>query len=71
MKILEAKNLSKYYYKNKGFINKKSSNLRAVSNVNLELNLNESLKETWHVMRRAGAQYIITYGARLAKEMGF
>ena len=35
------------------------------------LNLNESLKETWHVMRRAGAQYIITYGARLAKEMGF
>ena len=43
MKILEAKNLSKYYYKNKGFINKKSSNLRAVSNVNLELNLNESL----------------------------
>ena len=35
------------------------------------LNLNEALKETWHVMRRAGAQYIITYGARLAKEIGF
>ena len=35
------------------------------------LDLNESLKETWHVMRRAGAQYIITYGARLAKEIGF
>ena len=35
------------------------------------LDLNEALKETWHVMRRAGAQYIISYGARLAKEIGF
>ena len=35
------------------------------------LDLNEALKETWHVMRRAGAQYIISYGARLAKETGF
>ena len=35
------------------------------------LELNEALKETWHVMRRAGAQFIISYGARLAKEIGF
>tara|TARA_Y100001970_G_scaffold231206_1_gene287332 strand:+ start:850 stop:1842 length:993 start_codon:yes stop_codon:yes gene_type:complete len=35
------------------------------------LDLNEALKETWHVMRRAGAQFIISYGARLAKEIGF
>ena len=35
------------------------------------LNLEEALKETWHVMRRAEAQFIITYGARLAKQIGF
>src|SRR5215813_8640693 len=27
----------------------------------------EALLETWHVFKRAGAQYIITYGARYAK----
>ncbi len=35
------------------------------------LNMEEALKETWHVMRRAQAQFIITYGARLAKKIGF
>ena len=30
----------------------------------------EALVETWHVFKRAGAQYIITYGARYAKQMG-
>jgi porphobilinogen synthase len=35
------------------------------------LNLENSLEETWHVMRRAEAQFIITYGARLAKNIGF
>ncbi len=35
------------------------------------LKLNEALFESWHVMKRAGAQFIITYGARKAKELGF
>jgi porphobilinogen synthase len=35
------------------------------------LNLEEALRETWHVMRRAEVQFIITYGARLAKKIGF
>jgi len=35
------------------------------------LNLNEGLYESWHVMKRAGAQFIITYGARKSKEIGF
>jgi porphobilinogen synthase len=30
----------------------------------------EALLETWHVFKRAGAQYIITYGARYAKVLG-
>jgi len=30
----------------------------------------EALLETWHVFKRAGAQYIITYGARYAKSLG-
>ncbi len=29
-----------------------------------------ALLETWHVFKRAGAQYIITYGARYAKQLG-
>ncbi|HYW69727.1 MAG TPA: porphobilinogen synthase [Pyrinomonadaceae bacterium] len=29
-----------------------------------------ALLETWHVFKRAGAQYIITYGARYAKGLG-
>jgi porphobilinogen synthase len=29
-----------------------------------------ALWETWHVFKRAGAQYIITYGARYAQKMG-
>lgn len=33
------------------------------------LNFNEALKESWYVMKRAGAQFIITYGARKAKEL--
>ena len=30
----------------------------------------EALLETWYVFKRAGAQYIITYGARYAKQLG-
>ena len=30
----------------------------------------EALLETWHVFKRAGAQYVITYGARYAKRLG-
>ena len=30
----------------------------------------EALVETWHVFKRAGAQYVITYGARYAKSLG-
>jgi porphobilinogen synthase len=30
----------------------------------------DALMETWHVFKRAGAQYIITYGARYAKRLG-
>ena len=30
----------------------------------------EALLETWHVFKRAGAQYIVTYGARYAKGLG-
>src|SRR5262249_10887315 len=30
----------------------------------------EALLETWHVFKRAGAQYVITYGARHAKSLG-
>jgi porphobilinogen synthase len=30
----------------------------------------DALLETWHVFKRAGAQYIITYGARYAKRLG-
>jgi porphobilinogen synthase len=29
-----------------------------------------ALLETWHVFRRAGAAYVITYGARLARSLG-
>ncbi|MBW3670779.1 MAG: porphobilinogen synthase [Acidobacteria bacterium] len=32
--------------------------------------LDRALLETWHVFRRAGAQYIITYGARRAARIG-
>tara|TARA_B100001123_G_C15166199_1_gene969500 strand:- start:205 stop:1170 length:966 start_codon:yes stop_codon:yes gene_type:complete len=35
------------------------------------LKLNEGLVESWHVMKRAGSQFIITYGARKSKELGF
>jgi len=33
-------------------------------------NFDAALLETWHVFRRAGAGYIITYGARRARAMG-
>jgi porphobilinogen synthase len=33
-------------------------------------NFNDALLETWHVFRRAGAAYIITYGARRARRLG-
>ena len=35
------------------------------------IKLSEGLFESWHVMKRAGAQFIITYGARKSKELGF
>lgn len=31
---------------------------------------NAALLETWHVFQRAGAQYIITYGARKGRDLG-
>jgi porphobilinogen synthase len=34
------------------------------------IDFNKALLETWHVLKRGGAQFIITYGARLAKGMG-
>jgi porphobilinogen synthase len=33
-------------------------------------NFDAALLETWHVFRRAGAAYIITYGARRARRLG-
>ena len=30
----------------------------------------EALLETWHVFKRGGAQFVITYGARYAKQLG-
>jgi len=33
-------------------------------------NFDAALLETWHVIRRAGAAYIITYGARHARRLG-
>lgn len=30
----------------------------------------EALLETWHVFKRAGAQYVVTYGARYARQIG-
>ena len=35
------------------------------------LKFNDALHESLHVMKRAGAQFIITYGARKSKELGF
>lgn len=34
------------------------------------VSFDDALLETWHVLKRAGAQYIITYGARYAKKLG-
>ena len=33
-------------------------------------NFDAALVETWHVLRRAGAAYVITYGARQARRLG-
>ena len=35
------------------------------------VNFDAALSETWHVFRRAGASYIITYGARRARALGW
>jgi porphobilinogen synthase len=35
------------------------------------VDFNAALTESWYNLRRAGASYIITYGARLAKSLGF
>jgi porphobilinogen synthase len=34
------------------------------------IDFDRGLLETWHVFKRAGAQFIITYGARYAKRLG-
>ena len=34
------------------------------------VNFTAALLETWHVLRRAGSQFIITYGARYARSLG-
>ena len=34
------------------------------------VNFEAALLETWHVFKRAGAQFVITYGARYAQAMG-
>jgi porphobilinogen synthase len=34
------------------------------------IKFDEALLETWHVFKRAGAQYIITYGARYGRRLG-
>ena len=34
------------------------------------LDFNAGLLESWYNLRRAGASYIITYGARLARALG-
>ena len=34
------------------------------------INFEKAVLETWHVFRRAGAQFIITYGARYARQLG-
>jgi len=34
------------------------------------IKFDEALLETWHVFKRAGAQYIITYGARYGRQLG-
>jgi len=34
------------------------------------LNFHSGLLESWHVFRRAGSRFVITYGARVAKEIG-
>jgi porphobilinogen synthase len=38
---------------------------------NALIDFERGLVETWHVFKRAGAQYIITYGARYARQLGF
>ena len=43
--------------------------LSNISEKNL-FNFDEALKESWYVMKRAGAQFIISYGARKSKELG-
>ncbi len=34
------------------------------------VNFEQALLETWHVFKRAGAQFVITYGARYARQLG-
>jgi porphobilinogen synthase len=34
------------------------------------IKFDDALLETWHVFKRAGAQYIVTYGARYAQRLG-
>jgi porphobilinogen synthase len=45
------------------------ASLRALAAQGL-VNLDAAMLETWHVFRRAGAAYLITYGARDARALG-
>lgn len=46
------------------------ASLLALSQQGLLSNLDAAILETWHVFRRAGAAYVITYAARHAKRIG-
>ena len=46
------------------------NNLSKKYSVKKFLNLDDALLESWHIMKRAGAQFIISYGARKSKELG-
>jgi porphobilinogen synthase len=46
------------------------ASLLALSAQGLLSNLDAALLETWHVFRRAGAAYVITYAARRARALG-
>jgi porphobilinogen synthase len=46
------------------------ASLLALSQQGLLSNLNAAILETWHVFRRAGAAYVITYAARRATGIG-
>ena len=64
--IKEATNLQVGAYQVSG----EFGGLSVLADQNL-MNFDLALMETWNVFRRAGASFIITYGARMAKGLGF